>query len=281
MRKYVSMASLGLLTMGLLASCNKEEKAYEPIEPELKEDYTETAFGMNLEMVYVKGGEFTMGFTKEQGWNDLPSSTIKKLTRKTKLDSYHIGKYEVTQAQWKAVMGTEPSYFKGDNLPVEQVSWEDAQAFCQKLSEATGRKYVLPTEAQWEYAARGGVHKTKTMYAGSNDIEDVAWYGENSYALGYSHPDYGTHLVGTKKANALGIYDMSGNVGERCSDWYNMDRYDKADDLNPQGPADGLFRVERGGCWCYFAGDCRVSSRSFGYPDIRDYRVGFRVAVLP
>ncbi len=270
---------LGLLAMGLLASCNKEEKAYEPIEPELQEDYTETAFGMNLEMVYVKGGEFTMGLTKEQGWNDLPDSTIKKLTRKTKLDSYHIGKYEVTQAQWKAVMGTDPSYFKGDNLPVEQVSWAEAQEFCKKLSEKTGKKYVLPTEAQWEYAARGGVHKTKTKYAGSNDIEAAAWYRENSYDLGYSHPDYGTHPVGTKKANALSLYDMSGNVWEWCSDWY-MDGYDKADDLNPQGPAGGAYRVVRGGCWIYNAGYCRVSARLNVDPDFRNADLGFRVAVL-
>ncbi|MCM1170133.1 MAG: formylglycine-generating enzyme family protein [Bacteroides sp.] len=281
MKNHVKAGLLCLLATGLLASCNKEEKPYVPQEPELQEDFTETAFGMNLEMVYVKGGEFTMGLTKEQGWNDVPDSTIKKLTRKTRLDSYHIGRYEVTQAQWRAVMGTDArsdyGYGKGDDYPVYYVSWNDAQAFCKKLSEATGKKYVLPTEAQWEYAARGGVHKTKTQFAGSNDIEEVAWYRENSYDLGSDHPDYGTHAVGTKKANALGIYDMSGNVWEWCSDWY-MDRYDKADDLNPQGPVSGSYRVWRGGSWSFCAVYCRVSYRRSDFPDHRDFYLGFRVA---
>ncbi|MDE5544909.1 MAG: formylglycine-generating enzyme family protein, partial [Bacteroidales bacterium] len=158
--------------------------------------------------------------------------------------------------------------------------WEDAREFCKKLSEQTGKKYVLPTEAQWEYAARGGVHKTKKMHAGSNDIDEVAWYYENSYGLGSEHPDCGTHPVGTKKANALGIYDMSGNVWEWCSDWY-MDRYDKADDYNPQGPDNGSSRVSRGGSWLSYAVLCRVSYRYFINPDNRFNYLGFRVAVLP
>ena len=278
MKRAIKMSLLGLLAMGLSVSCKpeKEDEPFVPKEPELREDYTETAFGMNLEMVYVKGGEFTMGCTEEQGWNiggpaSMRDSIREKYIRKTKLDSYHIGRYEVTQAQWKAVMGTDPSYFKGDNRPVECVSWNEAQEFCQKLSEQTGRKYVLPTEAMWEYAARGGVHKTKTKFAGSNDIEEVAWYGDNSGEE--------THQVGKKKANALGIYDMSGNVFEWCSDWY-MDRYDKADDYNPQGPASGSYRVIRGGNW-EDSVKCRVSSRTCTSPDGHHDSLGFRVAVLP
>ena len=270
MKRAIKMSLLGLLAMGLSVSCKKEEEVFVPQEPELQADYTETAFGMNLEMVYVKGGEFEMGATAEQGSyaydKEYPVRTIK-------LDGYHIGKYEVTQAQWKAVMGEDAysndSYGKGDNYPVYYVSWNNAQEFCKKLSEQTGKKYVLPTEAMWEYAARGGVHKTKTLFAGSNDIEEVAWYRNNS--------EKNTHPVGIKKANALVIYDMSGNVWEWCSDWY-MDRYDKADDYNPQGPASGSSRVLRGGSCDYDAFDCRVSYRNYDSPGSGRHDIGFRVA---
>lgn len=256
----------------LLASCKKEEKPFVPKEPELQEDYTETAFLTNMEMVYVKGGEFMMGMTPEQGWNR-PDSIIKKYTRKTKLDSYHIGKYEVTQAQWKAVMGDD--YYGSGDYPKVWIDWDDAQEFCKKLREMTGKKYVLPTQAQWEYAARGGVHDTKTMYAGSNDIDEVAWYEENSSesdSYGRSHP------VGMKKANALGLYDMSGNVWEYCSDWYINAGYDKKDDYNPQGPASGSYHVLRGGSFFSNDRECRVSYRN---NDIQHAERGFRVAVLP
>lgn len=279
MKRMSSIGLIGLLAVELLLSCGKD-KPYEPLEPELQEDYTENAFGIQFEMVYVKGGEFKMGLTKEQGWEDLPDSVIKKHIRNTKLDSYHIGKYEVTQAQWKAVMGTNPSYFdKGGDYPVEKVSLENAQEFCRRLSEQTGKKYVLPTETMWEYAARGGVHKTATMYAGSDDIGEVAWYDGNSCGLGEDNPDYGTHPVGAKKANALGIYDMSGNVAEWCSDWH-AEGYDPIDDHNPQGPAEGAYRVVRGGSCCNAAKSCRVSYRNSVSPDNRSLNLGFRVAVV-
>ncbi|MBD5397583.1 formylglycine-generating enzyme family protein [bacterium] len=220
MKRAIKMSLLGLLVMGLLASCQKEK-------------------AVNMEMVYVEGGEFEMGATSEQGNG---AEDDEKPVRTVKLDSYYIGKYEVTQAQWKEVMGTNPSYFKGDNRPVENVSWEDAQEFCKRLSERNGKKYVLPTEAQWEYAARGGNKSQHYKYAGGNDIDEVAWYYDNSYGLGAEHPDYGTHSVGTKKANELGIYDMSGNVWEWCSDWY-ASSYDENDTENPQGPTSGSARV--------------------------------------
>lgn len=140
-------------------------------------------------------------------------------------------------------------------------------------------KYVLPTEAMWEYAARGGGHKKGTEYAGSESIDEVAWYSGNSYDVGESDPDYGVHRVGLKKANALGIFDMSGNVCEWCSDWY-AERYEPDDSHNPQGPATGTYRVERGGSWSSVAGRCRVSSRRYDYPDSRSNILGFRVAVL-
>ena len=292
MKRAIKMSLLGLLAMGLLASCKKEEEPFVPQEPELQADYTETAFGMNLEMVYVKGGEFTMGYTEDQGWtipDSLRDLVRKKYIRKTKLDSYHIGKYEVTQAQWEKVMGTTLKEQwalityggsiegEGPDYPMYYVDWEDAQEFCKKLSEQTGKKYVLPTDAMWEYAARGGVHKTKTQFAGSNDIEEVAWYEGNSEDVGRTHPDYGTHPVGTKKANALGIYDMSGNVSEWCSDWWG-EGYDKNDDYNPQGPAEGFTRVEHGGSWNGSAVYCRVSMKCGSGPITRVTNLGFRVA---
>ena len=282
MKKLTRMSLWGLLTMGLLASCGKE-KEEKPIDPDYTAgaDYTVTTFGLNMDMVYVEGGTFEMGATAEQGDdaydNEYPVRTIK-------LDSYHIGKYEVTQAQWEAVMGTsleeqralstldDGIVGEGADYPMYYVSWHEAQEFCRKLSEKTGKKYVLPTEAQWEYAARGGKKSKGYKYSGSDDIEEVAWYGENS--------DYQTHRVGTKKANELGIYDMIGNLWEWCSDWYGT--YDESDTDNPQGPVNGSNRVYRGGSWYHrYAFPCRVAFRISDSPDFSYYFLGFRVACLP
>ncbi|MDE7101501.1 MAG: SUMF1/EgtB/PvdO family nonheme iron enzyme [Bacteroidales bacterium] len=246
-------------TLRLNIKMNDEKKA--------ESDYTVTILGLNMEMVYVEGGEFKMGATEEQG-NDARANESPVLT--VKLDSYHIGKYEVTQTQWKAVMGTEPSHFKGGDFPVENVSWFEAQEFCKKLSEATGRKYVLPTEAQWEYAARGGNKSQHFKYAGSNNINDVAWYKDYS--------DSQTHSVGVKNANELGIYDMSGNVAEWCSVW--LGRYDANDIDNPQGPTSGTARVARGGGWSDVARYCRVSDRYSSTPYNHSDGLGFRVVCV-
>lgn len=172
--------------------------------------------------------------------------------------SFHIGKYEVTQGQWKAVMGSNPSFFKGgDNYPVEQVSWMDVQEFIRRLNASTGKNFRLPTEAEWEYAALGGDKNREYEYSGSNKINDVAWYKDNSGGS--------THPAGTKQPNVLGIYDMSGNVWEWCQDWYD----DKQD-----------YRVQRGGSWRHAAGSCRVGYRITYNPDFRDSSSGFRL-VLP
>ena len=215
------------------------------------------------EMVYVEGGTFTMGATSEQGdSNEKPAHSVT-------LDGYYIGKYEVTQKLWKAVMGSNPSDFKGDNLPVENVSWDDVQEFLRKLNAMTGKNYRLPTEAEWEFAAHGGNSSRGYKYSGSNSVGSVAWYNGNSGDR--------THAVGTKSPNELGIYDMSGNVEEWCLDWYGS--YSSSPQRNPKGPNSGSNRVYRGGSWFYYDGSCRVSNRSGDASDCCRKDIGFRLAM--
>ena len=217
-------------------------------------------------MVRVEGGTFTMGATAEQGSN--PNGD-EKPTHQVTLSTYYIGKYEVTQAEWQAVMGTNPSGFKGDNLPVESVTWFDCQEFIRKLNELTGKQFRLPTEAEWEYAARGGNKSNRTKYAGGSDIDNVAWYSDNSN---------GTHPVGQKRPNELGLYDMSGNVYEWCQDWFGD--YSSTSQTNPQDPATGTKRVLRGGCWFNDARICRLSCRDGSGPDYGGSDCGLRLALL-
>ena len=227
---------------------------------------TTTTATPNIEMVFVKGGTFTMGATAEQGSD---ASSNEKPTHSVKLSDFYIGKYEVTQAQWKAIMGTNPSNWKGDNLPVENVSWNDVQEFITKLNAQTGKKYRLPTEAEWEYAARGGNQSKGYKYSGSNSISNIAWYDANSNKM--------THIVGQKSPNELGIYDMSGNVWEWCQDW--LGNYSSSFQTNPIGPSSGSYRVLRGGSWSYVARTCRVSIRGYSKPADRYNRHGFRLAL--
>ena len=217
-------------------------------------------------MVLVEGGTFTMGATSEQGSD---AYDREKPTHQVTLSTYYIGKYEVTQAEWQAVMGTNLSEFKGDNLPVENVNWFDCQEFIRKLNELTGKQFRLPTEAEWEYAARGGNKSNRTKYAGGSDIDNVAWYDDISGRK--------THPVGQKRANELGLYDMSGNVFEWCQDWFGD--YSSASQTNPQGPATGNFRVLRGGSWCNDAWRCRLSYRGNVAPDGRASGRGLRLAL--
>ena len=217
-------------------------------------------------MVYVSGGTFTMGATSEQGsdvWSD------EKPTHSVTLSGYYICKYEVTQALWRAVMGSNPSNFKGDNLPVECVSWNDCQTFINRLNSYTGRNFRLPTEAEWEFAARGGNYSRHYKYSGSNYIDDVAWYADNSGNR--------THPVGTKQANEFGLYDMSGNVYEWCSDWDGS--YSSYSQSDPTGPNNGSDRVMRGGSLDCHARVCRSSCRDDYAPGSRGSDLGLRLVL--
>ncbi len=219
-------------------------------------------------MVFVEGGTFTMGATEEQGSDAYDSE---KPAHRVTLSDFYIGKYEVTQAQWEAIMGSNPSSFKGSyHLPVEYVSWNDIQKFITKLNQKTGRKYRLPTEAEWEYAARGGAKSKGYKYSGSNDIGAVAWYGSNSGNK--------THPVGKMQPNELGIYDMSGNVGEWCQDWFSDSYYSNGAQTNHTGPSRGSHRVIRGGDWFSSNSQCRVSSRRYNTSSNGNYFNGFRLA---
>ncbi|MDR1895236.1 MAG: SUMF1/EgtB/PvdO family nonheme iron enzyme [Prevotellaceae bacterium] len=218
---------------------------------------------IDIQMVFVKGGVFTMGCSSEQ--NDCYDE--EKPAHEVTLSDFNIGQYEVTQKQWVAVMGNNPSQFQGDNLPVENVNWDDARAFIKKLNALTGKKYRLPTEAEWEYAARGGAQSRGYKYSGSNNVDEVAWYKTNS--------DGKTHEAGSKKANELNIYDMTGNVDEWCSDWYEEYKSDSV--KNPTGPASGSFRVLRGGSWDYAVKYVRIINRDYNYNDFRKNIVGLRL----
>lgn len=224
------------------------------------------ANGVSFEMVKVDGGTFCMGATSEQG-SDAESD--EKPVHSVTLSGFYIGKTEVTQVLWKAVMGSNPSYFKGDDLPVENVSWNDCQEFIRKLNALTGQHFRLPTEAEWEFACRGGNNSRGYKYSGSNNLSSVAWYDGNSGKK--------THPVATKSPNELGIYDMSGNVMEWCSDWYG--KYSSGAQTNPKGPYDGTDRVLRDGSWNYFAGICRSSHRLSDSPGSRYYGLGLRLSL--
>ena len=222
--------------------------------------------GISIDMVRVEAGTFTMGATPEM---KNPYKDEKPTHRVTLTNDYYIGKYEVTQTLWQTVMGNNPSKFKGDNLPVEMVSWYYCQEFISKLNRITGKLFRLPTEAEWEYAARGGNKSRGYQYSGSNNFLDVAWFKDNSGSK--------THAVGTKQPNELGIYDMSGNVLEWCQDWYGA--YSSSSQVNPTGANSGSVRVLRGGGWLYFARICHSSCRSLRSPDICDSNLGLRLVL--
>jgi len=236
-------------------------------EEERAKEKTFTVGGVSYKMIRVEGGSFMMGSPD----NDSDAFSDEKPQHRVTLSDYYIGETQVTQALWKAVMGYNPSRRERDNLPVESVSWNDCQEFIKQLNKKTGKTFRLPTEAEWEYATRGGNKSKGYKYSGSNAIGDVAWYDGNSSLK--------THKVGTKQPNELGIYDMSGNVWEWCSDWYGS--YSSFSQVDPVGPATGSFRVLRGGSWGNRARNCRVSIRDRNNPSYRNDSRGFRLVLVP
>jgi formylglycine-generating enzyme required for sulfatase activity len=219
---------------------------------------------LDQHMVRIEGGSFEMG-----GESIFDNA---KPIHRVNLDAFALCRYLVTQALWREVMGTDPEalYFTGADRPVEKVSWEYCQAFIQALNARTGLRYRLPTEAEWEYAARGGKYNQGFEYSGSADLDEVGWYEDNSYGE--------TQPAGLKAPNALGLYDMTGNVWECCQDWYGEKYYASSPPDNPQGPADGASRVFRGGSWRDGPAFTRVSRR-YGWVPVNRYRLlGFRLA---
>ena len=217
-------------------------------------------------MVEVLGGSFIMGGTPEQGEE---AFSDEKPPHKVTVTTFYIGRYPITQEQWKAVMGSNPSYFQGERHPVEQVNWTDCQVFVKKLSEMTGMHFRLPTEAEWEFAARGGNRSKGYKYSGGDLLPQLAWYNENSGST--------SHEVGLKSPNELGLYDMSGNIWEWVQDWKGD--FSEEDQTNPTGPADGDERVCRGGGWNREHDRCRVSYRGDDEPDLRYRSLGLRVVM--
>ena len=226
---------------------------------------------IGMEFVLIPAGAFNMGADmnfENAHYDEVPVHRI-SITK-----AFYLGKFEVTQAQWMAVMGRNPSRFKGQSNPVEQVSWDDAQAFIRKLNQMEGHnRYRLPTEAEWEYAARAVSESTYSFGDDAVLMGRYAWYYDNSGLT--------THPVGQKESNSFGLYDMHGNVWEWVQDWYGDTYYQSSPPSAPVGPPSGLFRVCRGGSWCNFAGDCSSARRNHGSPSFGHEENGFRVLLSP
>lgn len=230
--------------------------------------------GVPFDMLPVEGGTFMMGAAQ----GEIEAMSYESPRHQVTLSDFMIGQTEVTQEMWHAVMNYTPGHFKRNpKHPVENVSWEDCQEFIKKLNEMTGLQFHLPTEAQWEYAARGGNQSLGFKFAGGGDISEVAWYYNNSGKLGEEHQDYGTHDVGLLKPNELNLYDMSGNVREWCKDYYSP--YSAADQVDPQGPAIGSMIVYRGGSWNDNAVNCRIAFRYPEYIATKNDKTGLRLAL--
>jgi len=278
MVRRLLLLSLLMAIMAAWLGCGKGNEK----ESESQAKSEESLKNPGLEFVFVKGGTFEMGDTFVDDDGD------EKPVHSVTVSSFYIGKYEVTQREWKEIMGSNPSDFKGDNLPVEKVSWHDAIRFCNKKSKIEGltpcysgsgsnvscnfsaNGYRLITEAEWEYAARGGSKSRGYKYSGSSNPDEVVWYRDNSGSK--------THQGGRKKANELGLHDMSGNVWEWCWDWYDEGYYRNSPSNNPKGPSSGNDRVLRGGYWGDDTWYVRCTDRFRGNPGVSYSGNGFRYA---
>lgn len=229
----------------------------------------ETASEIALHMVKVEGGNYTMGCPDPTGTS---CYYWEKPAHNVSITTFYMAKYPVTQKEWRILVGNRPWFSKNcDECPVENVSWYDAQIFINTLNQLSGKNYRLPTEAEWEYAAAGGNRNEGYKYAGNDHIDAVAWYSGNS--------DKQIHVVGQKQPNQLGLFDMSGNVWQWCSDWFSDTYYNYSETDNPEGPKRDAYRVCRGGSWWSEARDCRISNRDRYPADARDDDVGFRIAI--
>jgi formylglycine-generating enzyme required for sulfatase activity len=238
-------------------------------KPEMETKLAEVVRSIESKMVSIQGGSFTMGCVNPQ---DSECYYWEKPRHTVSVSSYYLGKYPVTVKEWKAVMGTTPNSSKNcSECPMENITWYEAMEFISKLNQLTGKYYRLPTEAEWEYAAKGGNMSHGYKFPGSNDPKHVAWY--DSISGGVSHP------VGQKQPNELGLYDMGGNVWQWCSDWFDDKYYSNSPSNNPQGPSAGNnYRCVRGGSWWGPVIDCRSCNRDRYPPDAKDDDVGFRIA---
>ena len=265
--------TMGLLMALALVSAGCEGSKEEKIPKEGRVWTADLGGGISMEFMPIAAGSFQMGSTSGE-------SDEKPVHQVTISKPFWLAKTEVTQAQWRQVMGSNPSNFRDDTLPVETVGWNDAVEFCRKLTEIeqqagrlpAGFEYTLPTEAQWEYACRAGTtgdYATSTGSGQADNLDAMAWYSSNSGST--------THPVGTKQPNAWGLYDMHGNVLEWCSDWYGD--YPEGNVVDPQRASSGSFRVIRGGSWDSDAGFCRSARRDRYFPSFWYYDLGFRVCL--
>jgi formylglycine-generating enzyme required for sulfatase activity len=246
---------------------NQRALREERLKREAKQDIVVN--GVPFAVRYVRGGQFSMGIVSKLIYRNDWGEADERPVHTVRVSSFCMGDTPVTQALWKAVMGDNPSVYKGDNLPVDSVSWYDCQEFLQRLNELTGKEFRLPTEAEWEYAARGGCFHTDFVFANEDYSSDVVC---NSYLQ--------SNRVKSCSPNILGLYDMSGNVWEWCDDWYDENYYKVSQKNNPRGPRSGEKRVVRGGSWCFIAHNCRVTHRAGEPPQGRFYDIGLRVVLV-
>lgn len=261
------MLLLSLVSLNVLVAQSKEKKKKaKKAKTEMQSVSQSVLDSISGNMVWVTGGRFVMG--------SFSGEPDEKPEYEVIVDGFAISKYPVTQHQWTAIMGKNPSEFTGcDQCPVDMVSWDDAQHFIKRLNLLTGKRFALPTEAEWEYAAKGGLKTGGYHFSGSNNIDAVGWHSGNSGR----HP----HPVGEKAPNELGLYDMTGNVWEWCQDWYNKNYYELQVRNNPTGPQSGAARVRRGGSWFTQALNCRTSTRNSVKQDYKDDVAGFRLVQYP
>ncbi len=270
MKQNILFIGISLYFLTQISACcpimTPDQGADQAGSKQAESSFTDPHTGM--EFVLVPGGCFEMGSAE----GEVEEQPVHQVC----VDDFYLGKHEVTQGEWLAVMGSNPAYFKnGDNFPVESVSWFDTEDFTAKLNTLSALNYRLPTEAEWEYAARSGGKQEK--FAGSDNADGVAWHRQNSTAA--SVPG-SSHEVGQKQPNGLGLFDMSGNLWEWCADWYGADYYQESPDRNPQGPTSGAVRVGRGGSWYSEPNDMRTTIRGNFAPAAFGPLLGFRL-VLP